>query len=355
MAKNDLLGNISSVADATGLTEEQVLDSIMQGLIAGCKRTYKVNSCRVEVNEKQGKFDVYKQYLVVDDYDITLDKTYTQLLEEDALEKSSKAQVGEVLEIEVNPEAYGHYAIRDMKQKYNDSILTYQKSNLFDFFKDKEDEMIRARVIDASPTTYRLDLGKETTLLPKSETLEKDNLHVGDEVFVYVSSVELKPKGPKIYVTRKHKGLVKKLMEMNIPEVADGTVEIVGISRDAGDRSKVGIRTNNPQVDPIGACVGEGGSRIRLIVQALSGEKIDLFRWSDNERELIENALQPADVIAVTKVNPRDKTALAIVPDDQLSLAIGKQGQNVKLAVQASEWSIDIKSESMAAGEGILY
>ena len=354
-AKNDVLSNIAVVAESTGLTNEQVLDAISQGLIAGCKRTHKVNSCRVEVNEKTNDFDVYKQYLVVEDYDLTLDKTYTQLLVEDALEKSTNATVGEILEIQINPSDYGHYAIRDMKQKYNDTILNAQKTNLFDFFKDKEDEMLRARVIDESPTTYRLDLGKETTLLPKSETLEKDNLHIGDEVFVYVSSVELKPKGPKIYVTRKHKGLVKKLMEQNIPEIADGTVEIVGISREAGDRSKVGIRTNNPQVDPIGACVGEGGSRIRGIVTALSGEKIDLFRWSDNERELIQNALQPADVIAVTKLNPRDKTALAIVPDDQLSLAIGKQGQNVKLAVQASEWSIDIKSESMAASEGILY
>ena len=125
----------------------------------------------------------------------------------------------------------------------------------------------------------------------------------------------------------------------------------MGISRDAGDRSKVGVRTNNPQVDPIGACVGEGGSRIREVCK-LYLEKIDLFRWSDNEKELIENALQPADVIAVTKVNPRDKTALAIVPNDQLSLAIGKQGQNVKLAVQASGWSIDIKSEEMALRKG---
>ena len=211
MAKNDLLGNISSVAEATGLTDEQVLDAISQGLIAGCKRTYKVNSCRVEINEKDSNLDVYTQYLVVEDYDLTLDKTYTQLLLEDALEQSSSAEVGEVLEFKIKPDEYGHYAIRDMKQKYNDTILTYQKNNLFTFFKDKENEMVRARVIDSSPTTYRLDLGKETTLLPKSEILDKDNLHVGDEVFVYVSSVEMKPKGPKIYVTRKHPGLVIKL------------------------------------------------------------------------------------------------------------------------------------------------
>ncbi|MDY0277458.1 MAG: transcription termination factor NusA [Acholeplasma sp.] len=355
MIRKDLFKNISGVAESTGLTEDQVVEAITQGLISGCKRTHKVNSCRVELKEDRNELLIYKQYLVVDDYDLNADKTYTQMLLEDAKLEKTRVKAGDILEIKINPEEYGHYAIRDMKQKFNETIVNYQKANLFNYFKDNENQMLKARVIDMSPTTFRIDLGKETTLLPKTETLDKDNLHIGDDVYVYVSSVEMKPKGPKIYVTRKHQGLVLKLMELNIPEVANGTVEIVGVSRDAGDRSKVGVRTNNPQVDPIGACVGEGGSRIREVVAALSGEKIDLFRWSDNERELIENALQPADVIAVTKVNPRDKTALAIVPDDQLSLAIGKQGQNVKLAVQASGWSIDIKSEAMAAGEGILY
>lgn len=355
MIRKDLFKNISGVSDATGLSEEQVVEAITQGLVYGCKRAHKVSSCRVEIKEDKNELVVYKQYLVVDDYDLNADKTYTQILLEDAKNEKSRIKSGEILEVKVNPEEYGHYAIRDMKQKFNEIIVNYQKTNLFTYFKDRENEMIKARVIDVMPLTYRIDLGKETTLLPKTEVLDKDNLHIGDEIYVYVSAVEMKPKGPKIYVTRKHQGLVMKLMELNIPEISEGVVEIVGMSREPGDRSKVGVRTNNPQVDPIGACVGESGSRIREVVTALAGEKIDLFRWSDNERELIENALQPADVIAVTKVNPREKTALAIVPDNQLSLAIGKQGQNVKLAVQASGWSIDIKSEAMAAGEGILY
>ena len=241
------------------------------------------------------------------------------------------------------------------KQRYNEIIVTHQKNNLFEYFKSKENEMVRARIIDVSPGSYRIDLEKDTTLLPKGELLENDNLHIGDFVNVYITSVEMKPKGPKVYVSRKHPSLVIRLMEQNVPEIADGTIEIVGISRDPGDRAKVGVRSNDPNVDPIGACVGEGGSRIREVVTSLSGEKIDLFRWSDNERELIANALQPADVVAITEVNPTKKTAVAVVPDDQLSLAIGKLGQNVKLAVQATGWSIDIKSEAMAAGEGILY
>src|SRR5690625_1980460 len=355
MAKNDLLENITGVAEATGLTEEQVLEAITEGLISGCKKTHDVNSCRVEISEDRKDLKVFKQYLIVDEYDLTLDKTHTQMLLSDALNKDKKAKVGELLEIEVDTKEYGHYAIRDMKQRFNETIVNYQKENLFEFFKDKEEEMLRARIIDESPTTFRIDLGKETTLLPRKETLDKDNLHVGDDVYIYVSSVEFKPRGPKIYVTRKHPNLVIKLMELNITEIKDGIVEIVSISRNPGDRSKVGVKTNDPKVDPIGACVGEQGARIKEVVRALSGEKIDLFRWSDNEKELIENALQPADVIAVTKINPRDKTALAIVPNDQLSLAIGKEGQNVKLAVQASGWSIDIKSEEMAATEGIIY
>jgi len=353
--RKDFFNNVAAVSEATNLTDEQVIEALVQGLIAGCKKTHGVQSCRVDIKSDKNEILVFKQYLVVDEYDLSLDKNYTQLLLEDAKNEKARVKVGDILEVKVNPEEYGHYAIRDMKQRYNEIIVTYQKETMHNYFKDLEGEMVRARVIDVSPTAYRIDLEKDTTLLPKTEVLDKDNLNIGDYVQVYVSAVELKSKGSKVYVTRKHPSLVIRLLEQNVPEIADGTIEVVGISRDAGDRSKVGVRSNNHNVDPIGACVGESGSRIREIVKALSGEKIDLFRWSDNERELIANALQPADVIAITNVNPREKTALAIVPDDQLSLAIGKLGQNVKLAVQASGWSIDIKSEEMAANEGILY
>lgn len=355
MIRKEFFTNIAKVAEATNLTDEQVLEALVMGLEAGCRRTHGVSSCRVLIKEERNEILVYKQYLVVDEYNLDADKTYTQILLKDAKKERARIKTGDILEVSVDPEGYSHYAVRDMKQRYNEIIVTYQKETKHNYFKNLEGEMVKARIIDTSPTAYRIDLEQDTTLLPKSELLERDIFHIGDYVQVYISAVEMKTKGPKVYVTRKHPSLVIKLMEQNIPELADGTVEIIGISREAGERSKVGVRSNDPKVDPIGACVGERGSRIREVVTSLSGEKIDLFRWSDNERELIANALQPADVIAITNVNPRDKTALAIVPDDQLSLAIGKLGQNVKLAVQASGWSIDIKSESMAAGEGILY
>jgi transcription termination/antitermination protein NusA len=355
MAKQDILGEIKEVAESMSLSENQVLEALKEGLIAGCKRTHQVNTCRVDFDEVKNKLKVFRQYLVIDEIEIGGEKTYSVLLLDEALKLSNKAKVGEILEIEVKPEDFSHFGMRDMKQRYKDVLLSHTKSNLYEFFKDKEGQMIKARIIEETPLMYKVDLGKEMTILPKTEVLEKDHLHPNAFVYVYVSKVESKSKGPKIFVTRKDKNLVEKLMELFIPEIKDKTVEIVGISRVPGERSKVGVRSNDPSVDPIGSCIGEGGTRIREIVQALSGEKIDLFRWSDNERELIENALQPSDVIAVTKINPKDKTALAIVPNDQLSLAIGKAGQNVKLAVLATGWSIDIKSEAMANEEGILY
>lgn len=165
----------------------------------------------------------------------------------------------------------------------------------------------------------------------------------------------MKTKGPKVLVTRLDKSLVTRLFENLIPEIKQGTVEIMGIARDPGDRTKVGVMSNDKNVDPIGACIGENSSRIREIVRALSGEKVDLFQWSTNERDLIANSLQPAEVLAVTQINQIKRTALAIVADDKLSLAIGKGGQNVKLAVQAINWKIDIKSASMAEAEGIIF
>lgn len=352
---NNMYETIKVVAETENLTEAQVIEAITEGLIFGCKRTHQVSSCRAFLDEEKGEFKVFKQYLVVAEYDLTLTKVHTQLLLEDAKKLDPQAKVGDLLEFPVKQEDFSPYGMRDFKQRYKQVILDYSKENIFDYFKDKEHQMMRAKIIDEMEHAYKISLGKETTLLPKTEILDRDKLHVSDDVYVYISSVEMKSKGPKIYVSRKDKGLVVKLMELNIPEISEGIVEIVGISRVPGERSKVGVRSHDSQVDPIGACVGEGGGRIKEIVNALAGEKIDLFRWSDNERELIENALQPADVIAVTKVNPKEKSALAIVPDDQLSLAIGKIGQNVKLAVQASGWSIDIKSEKMAFEEGILY
>ncbi len=356
MISKDFFKNVDAVVEERGLTRDQVLEAFVQGMIAGCKKAHDVRSCRVEIKEEKSEINVFTQHLVVEEYSIDADKNYTQMLIEEAKQINARIRPGDVLEQKIDPKNFGHYAVRDFKSRLNESLISMQKENLFQHFKKFEHEMITARVIDVDDQHYRLDIGRDlTTLLPKKEALPKDKFHVGDYVRVYVTDVEMKTKWPKVFVSRTHSSLIVRLLENYIPEIKDGIIEIMGISRDPGDRSKIGVRSNDPKVDPIGACVGEGGSRIREIVKALSDEKIDLFRWSNNEKELITNALQPATVLAVTRVNPKEKTALAIVPDDQLSLAIGKLGQNVKLAVQACGWSIDIKSEQMAHDDGILY
>ncbi|MDD3068199.1 MAG: transcription termination factor NusA [Acholeplasmataceae bacterium] len=356
MISKEFFKNIELVAEEKELSHDQVVEAFVQGMIAGCKKAHDVRSCRVEIKEDKYEILVFTQHLVVDEYSIEADKNYTQILLEDAKKMNARAKVGDVIEQKIDPKDFGHFAVRDFKSRLNETLISMQKENLYKHFKSHEHEMINARVIDIADDHYRLDIGKDlTTLLPKKEALPKDNFHVGDHIRVYVSDVEMKTKWPKVFVSRAHPSLIIRLLENYIPEIKDGIIEIMGIAREPGDRTKIGVKSNDQKVDPIGACVGEGGSRIREIVKQLSDEKIDLFRWSDNEKELIANALQPAEVIAVTRVNPKEKTALAIVPDDQLSLAIGKLGQNVKLAVQACGWSIDIKSEQMAQGEGILY
>lgn len=358
MISKEFFNTIQSVAEERDLSVEQVIDAFGVGLIAGCKKAHNVRSCRVEFKEDKNEILLYKQYFVLDEEYLEQDinKDYTLITVEEAKEYKAKPKPGEILEVKVDPKDFNLYAIKDFKSRFNEELTNRQKEMIYEHFKAVQGEMITAKVLDHDERFYRLELEKEmTTLLPKKEALPSDNFHVGERIRVYVTEVQQTTKWPKVFVSRTHKGLVTRLLEELVPEIKEGIIEILGEARDAGDRSKIGVKSNDPKVDPIGACVGEGGSRIREIVKSLSGEKIDLFRWSDNEQELIANALQPAKVIAVVDVHPKEKTALAIVPDDQLSLAIGKLGQNVKLAVQASGWSIDIKSEAQANQEGVIY
>ena len=193
-----------------------------------------------------------------------------------------------------------------------------------------------------------------STLLPRKELLKSDEVNVGDHINVYISSVEQGTKGPRVFVSRNDKHFVIRLLEQYVSEIHDGIVEIKGIARDPGDRSKIALYSNDPKIDAIGSCVGEAGLRIRQIVDALGGEKVDLYKWSENPEELIANSLQPAAVTKVLSVDVKEKSSVVIVPDDHLSLAIGKMGQNVRLAVQSCGWKIDIMPVSEAYDKGLL-
>ncbi|MBM7453502.1 N utilization substance protein A [Acholeplasma morum] len=358
MVSKEFFRLLEVIADERNIPVEMITDAFVKGMVVAFKKSRGHASCRVELNPEKNEIMVYEQHLVVSDegFDLEADPTLKQMKLSDAKKIKSRIKVGDILEESINPKEFSQTAVVNLKNVLNQHLKSIEKDNVYNYFKEREKEMVIAKVIGEDDDYYRLDLGKElTTLLPKREALPTDKFVVGESIKVFIASVEMKTKGPKVLVTRLDKSLVKRLFENLIPEIKDGTVEIMGIARDAGDRTKVGVMSNDKNVDAIGACIGENSSRIKEIVRALSGEKVDLFLWSTNERDLIANSLQPAEVLAVTQINPIKRTALAVVADDKLSLAIGKAGQNVKLAVQAINWKIDIKSASMADAEGIIF
>ena len=352
MISKEFFENVSLMAQERGITEEQALEAVREGLIKAYRKANGNASARVEFKPEKNEILMYSQMLVVDEIDET--NEVGQILLKDAKEISNRYKLGDIVEQKIDPKKeFGRIAVSTGKQTFNQSIRNAEKENITEYFKKCENEMIDATVIKIDEKGAVLSLANNyTTLLPRREILQNDDFKIGDKIKVYLVAVEENTKGPKITVSRSDKNLVIRLMEKEIPEIADGTIEIMGIARDAGDRSKVAIRSTNDNVDAIGSCVGEKGVRINGIVNALNGEKIDLYKYSNTPEELIANSLQPAEVIAVIDVDPKAKTSLAIVPDDQLSLAIGKAGQNVRLAVQSCGWKIDIKSESDAKAEG---
>lgn len=362
MISKEFFRNLDMVAEEKRLTLEQVMEATKKAMIKAYQKVYGNASARVVFKPEKSEILLYAQQLVVEEIqEIVREKgdkeqDMEQITLEDAKKISRRYKLGDIVETAINPKDFGRLATSTGKQVFNQTIKTSEKDNVYETFKAQENEMITAEVIAIGDQFVTLNVGhRTTTLLPNKEILSNDHFSIGDRIKVYLTSVEPGTKSPKIYVSRSDKNLVTRLMELSIPEIAEGIIEIRGIARDAGDRTKIAIFSNDPHVDAIGSCVGEGGNRIKEVVSALNGEKIDLYRYSSIPEELIANSLQPASVEAVLDVDQKTKTSLAIVPDDQLSLAIGKQGQNVRLAVQSCGWKIDIKSASDARSEGISF
>ena len=354
MTSKEFYKQLEVVAESKGLTLEQVLEAMRKALINGYKRNTGNTSVRVEFKPEKNEVSMYSQRLVVESLEnVDPECEILPILYSEAKKINSRAKIGDILEESVNVKEFGRLAASQAKQIFNQNIKTYEKENSYQYFKKMENELISAQVLEVKDDYLTLSIGQNiTTLLPKKELLPNDEFFEGDNIRVYVTSVELGTKGPKVFVSRNDKQLVIRLLEQYVPEIKEGIVEIKGIARDAGDRCKVSVFSNDADVDPIGACVGENSFRIREVVRSLNGEKIDLYRWSENTAELIANALQPTNVVAVINIDPKTKTSLAIVPDNQLSLAIGKNGQNVRLAVQSCDWKIDIKPVSVARNQG---
>lgn len=356
MINKEFFKNAEEVAESRGITVEDVYEIFKKALVNSFKKIYGNTSCRVVINPEKNEILLFSVHKVVENYSEELEPEAPQeMLLEDAKSIKSSYKIGDIVEQQINIKNFGRTAIGAAKSVYTQGVRTIEREKAYNYFKDLEDEMVTAEVSNIGDKFIVVNLGYNvTSTLPLSELLPNDHLNIGDTIRVYVKKVEQTTKEPKVSISRTDRQLVTRLMENYIPEIKSGIIEIKGIARDPGDRSKIALYSNDPRVDSIGSCVGESGIRIREIVNALGGEKVDLYKWSENPEELIANSLQPASVTKVLSVDPKNKTSVVVVPDEHLSLAIGKSGQNVRLAVQSCGWKIDIMPTSEAYEKGLL-
>ena len=342
----ELIEALAQIEKEKGIDKEILLEAIENSLVAACKNEYgKADNIRVIINRDNGKVLVFADKTVVEEVE---DKV-TQISSADAKLLNAKHELGDVVQIEVTPRNFGRIAAQKAKQVVVQKIREEERKSLYNQYYDKEKDIVTGIVQRYVGKNVTINLGKVDAVLTENEQVKGEVFKPTERIKLYVVDVKDTTKGPRITVSRTHPELVKRLFEAEVSEVRDGTVEIKSISREAGSRTKIAVASNDPNVDPVGACVGVNGSRVNAIVEELRGEKIDIINWSDDPAVLIENALNPAKVVAVD-VNEEEKSASVIVPDFQLSLAIGKEGQNARLAARLTGYKIDIKSESQAYG-----
>ena len=345
-ANKELLEALNQIEKEKDISKEILLEAIENSLLAACKNQYgKADNIKVLINRETGAFNVYAEKEIVEEVE---DDVLQITLAEAKLKFPKKAlQVGDIINIEVTPKNFGRIAAQKAKQVVVQKIREEERKALYNQYFTKERDIVTGIVQRYQGSNICINLGKVDAILSENEQIRGEYFRPTERVKLYVLKVEDTTRGPRITVSRTHPELVKRLFEAEVTEVKDGTVEIKSISREAGARTKMAVYSNDPNVDPVGACVGVNGARVNAIVEELRGEKIDIINWSEDPATLIENALSPAKVVSV-EVDPEEKSARVIVPDYQLSLAIGREGQNARLAARLTGYKIDIKSESQA-------
>ena len=343
----ELLDSLEIIEKEKGIPKETIFEAIETSLVTACKKNYGTSqNIKVDMNRETGEIKVFAQKEVVEDvYDAFLEVSL-----EDAQEINPMYELGDFVDFEITPKNFGRISAQTAKQVVVQKFREAEREKMYNEFSAKEKEVETAIVqrTDGKGNII-VNLGKTDAILPMTEQLPGEPYKFNDRLKVYILKVSLATKGPQVTVSRTHYELVKRLFELECPEIFDGTVEIKGISREAGSRTKMAVYSNSENVDAVGACVGQNGSRVDVIVNELKGEKIDIIPWSEDPAEFIAAALRPANVVAVEiDENEDEKSAKVVVPDNQLSLAIGKEGQNVRLAARLTGWKIDIKSESQA-------
>lgn len=341
---NELLEALNVLEKEKDISKETMLEAIENSLLTACKNHFgKADNIKVIINHETC------------DYKVFAEKTVVETVEDDVLEISlanakmidSKYEIGDIVNIEVKSKEFGRIATMNAKNVILQKIREEERKVLFNQYYAKEKDIVTGVVQRYIGRNVSVNLGKVDAILNENEMVKGEVFTPTERIRVYILEVRDTTKGPRILVSRTHPELVKRLFESEVTEVKDGTVEIKSIAREAGSRTKIAVWSNNPDVDPVGACVGLNGARVNAIVEELRGEKIDIITWDENPAILIEHALSPAKVVAVL-ADPDEKTAKVVVPDYQLSLAIGKEGQNARLAARLTGFKIDIKSETQA-------
>ena len=340
---------INDIEKERGIPKTYMIEKITQALVAAYKRDHEgiTDNVTVDADEEKGEVRMYVKKDVVE----TVDNPHTEMSLEDARKALPRAQLGDVLRIEIKPKNFGRIAAQTARQVIIQGMREAERGMVFDEFSAKEHEILTGSVTRVDERTgsvsIRLTSGGEFTdaYLSAGEQVKGEVIHEGDRVKVYVVEVRRSTRGPQVLISRTHPGLVRRLFELEVPEIYDGTVEVMSIAREAGSRTKLAVWSEDPNVDPIGACVGPRGQRVNAIVEELRGEKVDIIKWSEDPAEYVAAALAPADVLSVTELGD-GKSCRVVVPDDQLSLAIGKEGQNARLAARLTGYKIDIRPAS---------
>ena len=341
----ELIIALAQIEKEKGISKEILIEAMENSLVAACKNHFgKADNIKVDINRTTGNVKVHAEKEVVEE----VEDEVTQISLVSARELDPKVDIGDVVNIEVTPKNFGRIAAQKAKQVVVQKIREEERKALFNQFYSKEKDIVTGIVQRYNGNNISINLGKADAVLTEAEQVKGERFKTNDRIKVYILEVKNTPKGPRINVSRSHPDLVKRLFEAEVAEVKDGTVEIKSIAREAGSRTKMAVYSNNKDVDPVGACVGVNGSRVNNVVSELFNEKIDIINWSEDPKVLIENALSPSKVVSV-EVNVEEKSAKVVVPDYQLSLAIGREGQNARLAARLTGYKIDIKSETQAA------
>ena len=340
----ELIEALNSLEKEKDISKDTLIEAIENSLLTACKNHFgKADNIKVTINRETGDFKVIAEKTVVEE----VEDEVTQISLADAKFRDIRYNIGDIAQIEIKSKEFGRIATQNAKNVILQKIREEERKSLYNQYLEKEKDIVTGIVQRYVGKNISVNLGKADAMLMENEQVKGENFLPTERIKLYILEVKDTTKGPKILVSRTHPELVKRLFEAEVTEVKDGTVEIKSISREAGSRTKIAVWSNNPDVDPVGSCVGVNGARVNAIVDELRGEKIDIINWSENPAILIENALSPAKVISVI-ADEEEKTAKVVVPDFQLSLAIGKEGQNARLAARLTGYKIDIKNETQA-------